>query len=346
MEKQRKIRLKGHESFMIRDGWLHKGILAVKENANVFSEYMGADALGVGSNMAKAIRYWLKALGLTKEIARKGTYLTKLGELILEQDSYFEDIFTLWLLHLQLVFHKEEATSWYLFFNEIKAEAFCKEELYRLMRQAMNFYAHGHSEEEYRQSRQVSGARVEAINLPYSIIGEETYSERSLESDCTVLLNMYVRQKEVNYDPEEKSISPFSILGLLQTEQKRYRKRQPEFERLHLLIVMINILMAYEEEIHSIQKSQKNQERFGIRIDDLLQKKNGPGNVLHLSKTALHFYLDKLYAGEYLELNRTAGLDMIYLKPEYLDSFAIAQSYYNKNKGEYYDEIARGNYRQ
>ena len=134
MEKQKKIRLKGHESFMLRDGWLHKGIVAVAKNSNVFSEYMGADALGVGSNMAKAIRYWLKVLGLTKDVAKKGTYLTQLGNLILEQDSYFEDIFTIWLLHLELIFHKEDATAWYLFFNEVIADEFHKEELFRLMR--------------------------------------------------------------------------------------------------------------------------------------------------------------------------------------------------------------------
>lgn len=299
MEKQRKIRLKGHESFMVRDGWLRKGIVAVKNNPNVFSEYMGADALGVGSNMAKAIRYWLKVLGLTREVTRKGTYLTELGSLIFEQDGYFEDIFTIWLLHLQLLFHKEDATTWYLFFNEVGAEEFSREELYYLLRQAMNFYS-----------------------------GEGTYSERSLESDGMVLLNMYVRQREIDYDPEEKLISPFSALGLLRAERKRYRKQQPELDRLPPQIVWISILMMYQDmvvlDIHFIKK----QERFGISIDDLLQKKNGPGKVLNLNRTALNLYLDKLYAGGYLEVNRTAGLDMVYLKPEYLDILEIAQDYY------------------
>lgn len=300
MKKQKKIRLKGHESFMLRDGWLHKGIVAVENNPNLFSEFMGADALGVGSNMAKSIRYWLKVLGLTNEVARKGTYLTELGNLILEQDSYFENIFTIWLLHLQLLFHKEEATAWYLFFNEMTADEFSREELYRLMRQVMNFY-----------------------------IGEGTYSERSLESDCIVLLNMYVRQREIDYDPEEKSVSPFAVLGLLRMEQKRYQKQQPEFDRLHPLIVLISILMFYQEITVDEVKNRKQQERLGISIDDLLQKKNGPAKTLHLGRTALNIYLDKLYAGEYLDVNRTAGLDMVYLKPEYLDILKIAQDYYN-----------------
>ena len=50
------IKLKGHETFTIREGWLDKGLKAVSDNGKVFSENYGADALGVGSNMAKAIR--------------------------------------------------------------------------------------------------------------------------------------------------------------------------------------------------------------------------------------------------------------------------------------------------
>lgn len=302
MEKQKKIRLKGHESFMLRDGWLHKGIVAVAKNSNVFSEYMGADALGVGSNMAKAIRYWLKVLGLTKDVAKKGTYLTQLGNLILEQDSYFEDIFTIWLLHLELLFHKEDATAWYLFFNEVIADEFHKEELFRLMRQALNLYC-----------------------------GEGTYSERSLESDVIVLLNMYIRQREENYDPEEKSISPFSALGLLQVEQRKYRKKQPELNLLHPFIVFINILLYQKTENGRLDMVEK-QGRIGISMDDLLYKKNGPGKVLHLSRTTFHLYLDKLSAEEYLDINRTAGLDMVYLKPEYLDILQIAQDYYRNRE--------------
>ena len=63
----RKIRLKGHETFILREGWLAKGLKAVSDNPKVFSEYAGADALGVGTNMAKAIRYWLRAGGVTAE---------------------------------------------------------------------------------------------------------------------------------------------------------------------------------------------------------------------------------------------------------------------------------------
>ena len=41
-----KIRLKGHETFILREGWLTKGLAAVEKDGTVFSKNSGADALG------------------------------------------------------------------------------------------------------------------------------------------------------------------------------------------------------------------------------------------------------------------------------------------------------------
>lgn len=40
-----KYRFKGHESFILREGWLNKGLYEVDRNPKVFSENYGADAL-------------------------------------------------------------------------------------------------------------------------------------------------------------------------------------------------------------------------------------------------------------------------------------------------------------
>lgn len=82
-----KIRLKGHETFILRDGWLTKGLMAVAADPKVFSKNHGADALGVGTNMAKAIRYWLRESELTEEDTKEGVKLTDTGELIGQNDS-------------------------------------------------------------------------------------------------------------------------------------------------------------------------------------------------------------------------------------------------------------------
>ena len=63
----KKYKIKGHETFILREGWLTKGLQAVVDNPMVFTDNYGADALGVGTNMAKAIRYWMKTAGILPE---------------------------------------------------------------------------------------------------------------------------------------------------------------------------------------------------------------------------------------------------------------------------------------
>ena len=64
-----KYRLKGHESFILREGWITKALFAIDRDPLLFTVSAGADALGVGTNMAKSIRYWMRTAGLTDEEA-------------------------------------------------------------------------------------------------------------------------------------------------------------------------------------------------------------------------------------------------------------------------------------
>ena len=48
----KKIRLKGHETFILREGWLTKGLAAAEKDGMVFSKNSGADSLGVVTNIA------------------------------------------------------------------------------------------------------------------------------------------------------------------------------------------------------------------------------------------------------------------------------------------------------
>ena len=54
----------GHETFSIREGWLHRGLQLLKEDPERLLDEYAADWLGVGRNMAKSIRYWLAATGI------------------------------------------------------------------------------------------------------------------------------------------------------------------------------------------------------------------------------------------------------------------------------------------
>ena len=295
------MKLKGHETFAIREGWLGKGLKAVHADAHVFSKNQGADALGVGTNMAKAIRYWLKAGGWVAEQPRKGAKLTEIGALIRKEDPYIENPFTLWLFHASLVCNEEMATSWYLFFQELEAEEFTKEELYRMLEQRLQ-------------------KRPEVTKIP----------ERSLRDDVSVLLHMYTHQAlDGSYDPEEKKISPFTRLGLLrQSANTHYRRMQPQLDDA-LQTVAACLIQKYMTQMEEKQK--------GISIETLQKEAGLPGRVCGMNRLTLNECLDRLAAKGMLVVHRTAGLDMVYPKED-LTPYQIAETYYRKVEKERTEE--------
>lgn len=210
---KRDYRLKGHESFILREGWLTKGLMAVAEDPRVFFQNSGADALGVGTNMAKSIRYWLKTAQLTTENQKEGVNLTLLGRTILENDPYLEDIFSLWVIHSNIARNFELATSWNIFFNRIDVSSFKRDELILMMSNEL---------------------LIET--------GEDKLPERSIRGDCAAILRMYSNERDMADDPEEKKHSPFSSLGLLrEVEQDHFERTQPPLDQLDPLLLLYNI---------------------------------------------------------------------------------------------------------
>ena len=63
------MKFRAHDTFFIRKGWLSKGMKCVKAKNDVFVSKVEnpMDVLGIGSNMVKALRYWLQTVGLTVE---------------------------------------------------------------------------------------------------------------------------------------------------------------------------------------------------------------------------------------------------------------------------------------
>ena len=102
-----KVKMKRHESFSIREGWLSKGLLAVKNNSRVFSMDDATDVLGIGTNMVKSLKYWLYATNLIKD-EKNSIKITEFGNLILEYDPYMEDEFTWWMIHINLLLNEDD----------------------------------------------------------------------------------------------------------------------------------------------------------------------------------------------------------------------------------------------
>lgn len=284
-----KYRLKGHGGFFMRDGWFAKGLTEVKENPRVFTKefFFGADALGVGSAMAKAVKYWLLVSGLTYEVRGKGTMLTSMGEMICQNDLYLEDIFSIWLLHIHIVSDEERATFWYLFFHEIGLGEFTKEQMQEKLKKALLRYSE-----------------------------EEAISERSFSDDCNILLQMYGDAQGGQEDPEDKKWSVFSRLGLIQKTYRGFKRERVSIDKLPQEIVLIVLMRVIADK--------------GESVENLLTCQRGPGKLLSLDRILLSEYLDILENEGYVRINRTAGLDMVYLTESLPSEEEIICDYYER----------------
>jgi hypothetical protein len=126
-----------HQSFYLRDGWLRKGLVAVRDDPAAFLGQEAPARLGLGENMVVALRYWLTAFQVTEEVREGSRWmqrLTPLGQHVLAHDPYLEQETTLWLLHAQLATNAEGATTWFWFFNHFARPTFTKTESLRALR--------------------------------------------------------------------------------------------------------------------------------------------------------------------------------------------------------------------
>lgn len=251
------------------------------------------DVLGIGSNMVKSLRYWLQAVGLTSEPKSgvRGQTFTVLADLIWKNDRYLEELGTLWLLHYYLASNKENATSWYFFFNEFDLSEFKKEDFVTML-----------------------------TNFTITEFGVKS-ALSSYEDDFTCLINTYVSRHKVNPEkvsPESNMECPFGELGLVDLVNKKekiYRKTEPQKNMLHSLIVLAVIL----------DQADGNRE---IKIQDLLRKPCNVGKVFNLDIIELTGHLYQIEKLGHIKVVRTAGLDVIKILTN-MDYPTCIQTYYD-----------------
>ncbi len=195
------MKFRAHDTFFIRKGWLSKGMerVVAKEDLFVDKNENPMDVLGIGSNMVKALRYWLQAVGLTSE-PKKGKRvqkLTPLGNEIFNNDKFIEELGTLYLLQYQLAKQDEEATAWYYFFNVFSMSEFTREEF-------------------------VQGLQ----NYVLMADDASTVAIRSLNDDFACIINTYLPRYKSNpgkVSPENNIDCPFGELGLVDIANKRQK---------------------------------------------------------------------------------------------------------------------------
>ena len=217
MEKTKvKYRLQGHEKFPLREGWINKGLMEVDSDEMIFLSKEAPDEFGIGNNMVKSLRYWMRALGLFESDTARGSILSQEGRMILNHDPYLEDIFSLWVMHSYIAKNKDEATSWYLYFNHCDAEILSKDQIEHILSRELIKY-----------------------------VGNDDFSDKSLKNDIDVLLNMYSKDKGL-IDPEEKNVSPFSQLGLIKKVESQYVKTSPDLRNISEWVVLYELSQLME----------------------------------------------------------------------------------------------------
>ncbi len=296
------MKFRAHDTFAIRKGWLNKGLRNVKVTPDVFisKEHNPMDVLGIGANMVKSLRYWLQATGLTEEpnSGKRNQSLTDLGKIIYENDPYFEETGSLWLVHYGLATNEEEATAWYFFFNVFTMQEFSEDDFYKTLRKYITM--------------------TDNESMP---------SARAISDDFKCIINTYCASKRNSADdndPENNIECPLIELGIISyvntiQGNRIYRRCTPKNENVPELIALYAVLK---------QIGTKKE----IRISALQNENNSIGKIFQLDTLSLLGILYRLEAAGFIKVVRTAGLDVIQILTD-LTPDECAAMYYEELNG-------------
>ena len=299
------MKFRAHDTFFIRKGWISKGMRYVaKTNGEVFinKNENPMDVLGIGSNMVKALRYWLQAIGITEEpkSGKRIQTFTDFGRLVFEHDKYIDELGTLYLLHYKLATNKEWATSWYYFFNKFSLSDFTKEDF------------------------------VLQIGNYISISDNESnVATRSLEDDFSCIINTYMPRYKITpnrVSPENNIDCPLGELGLLDILKKDrsniiYKKAIPASSTFNPWIILA-----------VIHANANN--RYEIGLNELLISENNIGKIFNLDSITMLEVLRTVERTGELKIIRTAGLDVITLAHTYSFEECVERYYKEMEKVE------------
>lgn len=274
-----------HQTFYLRDGWIRKGLQAVVHDPSVFvarDTFGGMSALGLGVNMVESLRFWLVALGLTREVvqgSQKGQHLTPFGELLLAHDPYVESDGTLWLLHAHLTRTAEGATTWYWFFNHFARMRFDK------------------------------AAFIDELDLWVRAREARALARSTLAHDFDCLIRTYLPSGRGS-SPEDTLDCPLASLDLLTVADestRTYRLVPPPADRMHPLSVLY--MMLWWQEMNVLGNPYAH-------LADVLRRPGNAGRVFALGATTLTDILarlEELWPQLAVRIVRTAGLDTLRL---------------------------------
>ncbi|WP_341280548.1 DUF4007 family protein [Paenibacillus sp. FSL H8-0537] len=205
-----------HQSFYLRVNWLSKAMKRRNEDPQFFYDEFGFEKIGLGKNMVKSLRYWAVATSVMAEDKNEDGksihQLTQFGQLLFDNDRFIRLPLTAAVLHCLMVSNKEQATTWYWYFNEYGHRSSANDDLLAALQEWV----------KQHHKREVSA--------------------NTLKRDLDCLKQMYTVQAKSEDDPEEVVASPFSGLNLLYDTKEQFVKRSPDSQHIDLHALYFNLL--------------------------------------------------------------------------------------------------------
>lgn len=285
-----------HQSFYLREGWLHKGLEAILTDRSLLMKPDAFEKMGIGKNMLTALRFWLVATGVAAyDIKNKEYTVTEIGEEIFKYDSNLNLPFSKGLIHYQLAKNSEvidlngsrSSAVIYWFFNELEGNVF---------------------------EREVLGEKYSRWATKYKDI-----SASSLKRDIDCLLQMYDMDHELT-DPEDVLFSPLSALELVKRNDKIVKVDGKISNIDDELIYYILVDYMLERDFDS------------VTLNEVIASKKLPGKLFNLKPEQVLKSIMSLKECGLLNFVLTNNLDTIHLKKKPESALAVIQSFYKESR--------------
>ncbi len=283
----------GHETFHLRDHWIFKGMKMIEDYGDLFAQpEKSIEVLGVGTNMVKSIKYWLRATQMIT-IQKGKAIKSPLGKHLSYFDPYYDQLGSAWILHYFLSSNKENATTWFWFFNKFGVSEFTVDSIiYHL--------------ENYCNS-----------------VGK-TIKLSTLTKDVHTLLRMYTKPEfHGNKTPEDIHICPLSGLSLIKRlSNNSYRVEGPDIDDLPTEIFGYTLIYFWRNQLEEISE---------FSFDELMNKDTSPVKIFCLNSDKVIELLDRLVElfPKTFSISRSGGFFTISVHPSVVEK-SIIGSYYAK----------------
>jgi len=297
------MRFSGHETFSIREGWLHKGLKALSETPGFFSDEFPADKIGVGNNMGKSIKHWLLATGLACREGGNGNkrsseiVISDFGKLVLEHDPYFNTLGTWCFLHINLASSDETTASWSWFLSNCVDSVFVRNEAL----------------EQFRRWSQFSSSRLPSIV--------------TLQKDLNCFLSSYAQKvPQEQSDAEEATDCPLWELDLLTYYRGSHRFRANRSSK-KIPAHVIGYSLSNSNDKGNTRKFEET------TFSEAASKADGPGKAFLMGPSELYDSVNRAQEEvpkKLLSIGSQAGERTIKYKK--LTQLEWAQSYYESRE--------------